>query len=147
MSLDVSLISKTPILKRGTGVFVRDGGGNRELTIAEVKERYPNSGLVEQEFETDRVYEANITHNLNRMADAAGIYEHLWQPEEIGITKASQLIDPLREGLHKLKSDRVKYEAYMNKNGWGTYDNLVSFVQNYLDACYEWPDAEIEVDR
>jgi hypothetical protein len=147
MSLDVSLISKTPVLKRGTGVFVRDGGGNRELTIAEVKERYPNSDITEQEFETNEVYEANITHNLNRMADAAGIYEHLWTPDKIGITKAIQLIDPLREGLHKLKSDRAKYEAFNPSNGWGSYEGLVSFVQNYLDACYQWPDADIEVSR
>jgi len=34
------------------------------------------------------VYDANITHNLGAMAEAAGIYKHLWRPEEIGITKA-----------------------------------------------------------
>jgi len=38
------------------------------------------------------IFEANITHNLNRMAQAAGIYEALWCPDEIGITKAAQLI-------------------------------------------------------
>lgn len=29
------------------------------------------------------VYAANVTHNLNRMADAAGIYLPLWRPEEM----------------------------------------------------------------
>lgn len=31
----------------------------------------------------------NITHNLGRMAKEAGIYQHLWRPEEIGVTKAA----------------------------------------------------------
>ncbi|MBK8772221.1 MAG: hypothetical protein IPM06_17610 [Rhizobiales bacterium] len=51
------------------------------------------------------IYASKITHNLNKMASAAGIYKHLWRPEEIGITKAAQLIEPLREGLALLLSD------------------------------------------
>ena len=31
------------------------------------------------------VFEANVTHNLNRMAEAAGFYKEVWRPEEIGI--------------------------------------------------------------
>lgn len=27
------------------------------------------------------IFSANITHNLNAMAEAAGIYKHLWRPE------------------------------------------------------------------
>jgi hypothetical protein len=38
------------------------------------------------------VYSDNITHNLGEMADAAGIYKALWRPEEIGITKAAELV-------------------------------------------------------
>ena len=37
-------------------------------------------------------YEANITHNLSRMAQDAGIYHYLWRPEEMNITQAGQLI-------------------------------------------------------
>jgi len=44
-------------------------------------------------------YEANVTHNLNKMAMEAGIYEYLWRPDEIGITKAGRLIEPLSKGL------------------------------------------------
>ena len=43
MSLDVTLISMTPISKKGTGVFVRENGKNRELTIGEVREKYPDA--------------------------------------------------------------------------------------------------------
>ena len=45
------------------------------------------------------VFTSNITHNLGKMAEAAGIYKHLWCPEEIGITKAKQLIQPLKKDL------------------------------------------------
>ena len=37
MSLDVSLYSKTPISKKGTGVFIRENGKTKELTIEEVR--------------------------------------------------------------------------------------------------------------
>jgi hypothetical protein len=93
------------------------------------------------------VYSSNITHNLGKMADAAGIYRHLWRPEEIGITKAAQLIEPLEAGLALLKSDPERFKAYDAENGWGRYDNFVPFVEEYLAAAREHPDADVEVDR
>ena len=117
MSLDVYLSHPIPTVKKGTGVFIRENDNTRELTIDEVKERYPESDVQEVEYETDEVYSANITHNLNTMASQAGIYEHLWRPDEIGITKAKELIDPLREGLHKLKSEPEMYKAFNPSNG------------------------------
>jgi hypothetical protein len=91
MSLDVSLISKTPITKKGTGVFIRENGKNKELTIEEVRDKFPNAVIEENEFETECVFDANITHNLNKMADAAGIYEACWRPEEIGATNNNRI--------------------------------------------------------
>ena len=42
MSLDLYIKSKTPILKHGTGVYVREKGGTRELeSIAEVRKYFP----------------------------------------------------------------------------------------------------------
>jgi hypothetical protein len=93
------------------------------------------------------VYTDNITHNLNEMAEAAGIYKYLWRPEEINVTKAEQLIKPLSKGLAILKDDPVKFQKFNPSNGWGNYDILVSFVENYLEACKEYPEAEISVSR
>lgn len=93
------------------------------------------------------VYSRNITHNLGKMAEAAGIYEHLWRPEEIGITKAVQLIAPLRAGLALLKSDPAQFEQFNAPNGWGLYKHFVPFVEQYLAACEEHPDADVEVSR
>lgn len=93
------------------------------------------------------VYSANITHNLGKMAQEAGIYEHLWRPEEIGIARAGQLILPLEEGLALLKRERAHFEQFNAPNGWGLYEHFVPFVERYLAACRENPDAEISVSR
>lgn len=91
------------------------------------------------------LFEANITHNLSRMADAAGIYEAVWRPKEIGITKAAQLIDPLTAGLALLKADPAKFEAFNAPNGWGLYEHFVPWVESYLRACEKNPEAAVEV--
>lgn len=93
------------------------------------------------------VYSRNITHNLNTLAEAAGIYKHLWRPEELGITKAKELIAPLALGLSQLKSKPSKFKKLNPTNGWGSYEGLVDFVQEYLDACIEHPEADIMVSR
>jgi hypothetical protein len=93
------------------------------------------------------VYWGNITHNLGGMAEEAGIYKHLWRPEEIGITKAAQLIEPLRAGVALLKSDRARFEKHNSPNGWGLYENFVPFVEEYLAACEANPDADVAVSR
>ncbi len=93
------------------------------------------------------VYSSNITHNLNKMADAAGIYKALWYPGEIGITKAEQLIAPLTDGLAALKADPEKFEQFNAPNGWGLYKHFVPFVEEYLAACIENPSATIRVSR
>jgi hypothetical protein len=93
------------------------------------------------------IYDRNITHNLNEMASEAGIYKHLWRPEEIGITKAAQLIEPLREGLALLLSDQERFRKFDPKNKWGDYDGLVDFVREYLAACEENPNASVRVSR
>ena len=144
MSLDVSLRVDKPIVKIGTGVFVRDNGQNRELTIEEVKERFPDTDI---EFsmtrETEEVFEYNITHNLVPMAKAAGLYDHVWHPEGMSIYKAKELINPLREGLHNLRMDPEKYKEFNPSNGWGDYEGLVQFIEAYLSACYMYPEAEV----
>ncbi len=93
------------------------------------------------------VYSANITHNLGNMAEAAGIYKHLWRPEEIGITKAAQLIKPLQAGLELMKSDPERFKKYNSPNGWGLYENFIPWIEEYLAACKENPEADIRVSR
>ncbi len=93
------------------------------------------------------VYSANITHNLTKMASAAGLYDALWQPEEIGVTEARALIPILTKGLEVLRADPEKFKAMNPANGWGSYDGLVRFTEEYLAACAASPGAEISVSR
>lgn len=95
----------------------------------------------------DVVYSRNITHNLNKMAEAAGIYKHLWRPDEIGISKAKELIAPLLSGYSLLISEREKMEKFNSQNGWGMYEHFLPFVSAYIEACAMNPDADIEVSR
>jgi hypothetical protein len=93
------------------------------------------------------VFSANITHNLGPMAREAGIYQHLWRPEELGITKAHQLIEPLRVGLNLMRNQPGRFMALNPPNGWGTYHHFVPWLEAYLEACIQHPDAEVSVNR
>ncbi len=93
------------------------------------------------------LFHANITHNLGKMAEAADVYYALWRPEEIGIKKASDLIEVLQHGYSKLTDDPDTYKAMNPINGWGSYESLVVFVADYLNACRLYPDAFVRVSR
>jgi hypothetical protein len=93
------------------------------------------------------VYQSNVTHNLNTMAMEAGIYQLLWRPDELRITYAGDLIAPLREGLARLRADPDRFKRFNPENGWGSYDDLCTFVAEYLAACESNPDATVRVWR
>ena len=93
------------------------------------------------------VFDATITHNFNKMAEAVCLYQVLWKPEELGLTKAFQLVKPLMAGLFLLTSDKDRIEKLNAENGWGTYENFVTFVEKYLLACIKNPNATIRISR
>jgi len=97
--------------------------------------------------EDEAIYSANITHNLGLMADEAGIYEALWRPEETGKTKAGEIVPLLEAGLNELKTRPEHFKKFNSPNGWGTYEHFVPFVEDYLNACRDHPDAIIDVSR
>jgi hypothetical protein len=152
MSLDVYLNVDAPLPNAaGSGIFLRENGSTREITRAEWAERFPGTEPVvalaaEDEIDTN-VYSRNVTHNLGKMAEAAGIYNHLWRPEEIGVSKAVDLIEPLTEGLAKLKLDPKHFAQFNSPNGWGLYEHFVPFVEDYLKACKRFPTATVSVSR
>jgi len=148
MSLDVwlELDGYGTICKNGM-IPIRENGRTVEITRDEWDARYPGREPVICSVDDNTVFSANITHNLGRMANEAGIYKHLWRPEEVNTTLAKDLIEPLREGLKVLQGDRERFEKFNPENGWGDYDGLVNFVSGYLRACEEFPDAKIRVWR
>jgi hypothetical protein len=134
--------------KIGSGVFVRENGLAREISLSEWQEKFP--GTTPLDFDSEQateIYSANITHNLGKMAEEAGIYQYLWYPEKLDITRAQKLIEPLKKGLELLKSDKKRFEAFNPSNGWGNYGHLVLFVEKYLRACESYPHANVLVIR
>jgi hypothetical protein len=152
MSLDVWLEASTPPMdpRGGSGIFIRRNGETVEISREEWDAHFPGQEPVTltAEYGVDcTVYERNITHNLGKMADAAGVYKAMWWPEEIGIATAKQLIDPLTIGLEALRADPEKFKAFNPSNGWGNYDGLVGFVESYLDAAKRYPEATVRISR
>ena len=146
MSLDVYLTYPEYKPVSEARIYIRENGQNCPITREEWNAKFPGHEPVVLECERD-VFEYNITHNLNTMADAAGIYHHLWRPEEIGITKAAQLIEPLEKGLALLIAEPEQFKVFNPPNGWGNYEEFVQFVRAYLEACKARPDAEVRASR
>ena len=104
-------------------------------------------GHIHEQEEGEELFSANITHNLNKMADAAGLYEALWRPEQIDANVAADLIPRLEAGLAKLQADPAEYRKLNPGNGWGNYSHLLELTRDYLKACKEHPTATIQVCR
>jgi len=104
-------------------------------------------GHKHSKIERETLYDSNITHNLNKMAGEAGIYEACWRPEEIGATKAKDIIGKLALAVDLMKKEPERFKKFDSPNGCGTYEHFLHWVESYLKACEENPDATIEVSR
>jgi hypothetical protein len=112
------------------------------------------------------LYNANITHNLNKMATKAGIYEALWRPyqlkpdypgfddhkaeweyEDANPVRGYEIIDVIEKGLDDMKKRPEYYKKFNSPNGWGTYENFLSFIEKYLIALKQFPEAIVVCDR
>jgi hypothetical protein len=96
----------------------------------------------------EEVFTDGETHNCVKMAEAAGIYKHVWRPEECNDIKiAGDLIEPLQRCIAIMKNDPAKFIALNPTNGWGSYDTFLPFLERYLAACIKYPKSEIYASR
>ncbi len=100
-----------------------------------------NDGTTEPH--SEELYNGNITHNLTDMAEEAGLYKALWRPEENDINNAVQLVGILETGLSFLKDQPDHFKTFNPSNGLGTYEGLILFLEEYLEACKEHPYATV----
>ncbi len=146
MSLTVSLVDYEDPGQPSRTIFIRENGQTKSITREEWDRLYPDQEPVTVEHQPD-LYMANITHNLGPMANEAGIYLHLWRPEELGIAKASELINPLNLALYMMRNEPDRFIFFNPPNGWGSYKDFIPWLDHYLDACKRYPDASVRVSR
>jgi hypothetical protein len=139
MSLDIQLFKK--------GFDIQKSRADIDTAYSKLQAMKEALEQLEDEYEESKLSSHNITHNLNTMAEAAGLYDVLWNPESIGITTASQLIPFLEKGIKELIANPDKYKEFNPPNNYGNYDNLIDFCKTVLQNCRENPDAVIEVSK
>ena len=146
MSLDLYLISTKPIKRKiGSGIFIRENGQTKELSLDEARKRYPDMIFSNAKEETTHiVFKDNITHNLGDMASACGLYDPMWHSEG---KQAKDVIFGLRNGSNVLVRDKGEMMKYNPENGWGSYENLVQVATDFLSACEKYPSAKIDCSR
>lgn len=146
MSLDVYIISPIPIKKKSTGIWVRKGGKTVELTKQEAQEQFPDADIKETEIETTEVWHGNITHNLVTMASVClswgdyTLYDLLWRDEQLPFDKYAY-ISHLSYCLNCLKNDPEYFKQFNPENGWGTYEQLCDFIEDFVKALIDMPEG------
>ena len=94
--------------------------------------------------EPRKVYSANITHNLSRMWEAAGVRDALYESD--GKT-AADILSVLEQGLEDMRADPARFEKFNASNGWGTYGDAVPFLADLVLACRKNPSAVVRVSE
>jgi hypothetical protein len=83
----------------------------------------------------------NITHNLNKMFEAAGLYEILWHGTGL---RAGDVLSKLEIGLADMRARPEFYEQFNAENGWGLYKHAVPWLKKVIEACRTYLDAVLE---
>ena len=140
MSLSIYLYVKGINLPVSSTVPVRKDGKIVDIPLKEWQEANPNREpvMVVGSATSDQGFYDNITGNLAKMANEAGLYDVLWGSNG---SKAKSLIPKLKEGLKLLIAKPDEFKALNPANGWGTYTGLVTSVKNYLAVCIKYPEA------
>lgn len=95
---------------KGTGVFVRDSSGVRELqTLDEIKTYYPDfdmSQITTEYYEPVDVWRGELSYNIAYLAsqiwldNETTLYAYIWKPKETGFKYVNQeFIDGIKKGL------------------------------------------------
>ena len=86
----------------------------------------------------------NITHNLNNLWRALGIYDDLYNSED---KKAKDIILSIQNAILKLGKNLSEYKKFDSPNGWGLAENGLNFLKELLIDLNEYPDATIKISK
>jgi len=93
------------------------------------------------------VFHGHTTHNVVPMAKEAGAYHLLWRPDEVPITTAGQLTDPLLVARAVMQHDPARFAARNAPNGAGTVSDWTAFLHCVAEASTTWPAATVRATR
>lgn len=157
MSLDLYIESNTPVLHRGTGVYIRENGETRELkTKQEVLTHFPDAkeeDIEEKTYEDNTYFHINLTHNLTEMASQCiirghyitqqgkehiNLYDLMWHPEgNLGLkVPTMNYLRDIIDCYEKLLENPNFFKKYNPDNGWGTYEQLLNGIKKYIAALH-----------
>ena len=89
-----------------------------------------------------------VTHNLNKIVDECGKlvgkehYELIWRPDEwLDVDNGKVPASFVLQRLPALIADLIKHEKelvqYLPSNGFGSFEDLIEFLCDYLKDCYK----------
>jgi hypothetical protein len=90
------------------------------------------------------VVSKNITHNLTRMWQEAGIYDALYNSK--GKT-AKEVLPTLEDGLKLMISDPERFKKFDSDNGWGLYKNALPWLAELVVEFKQYPDGVIDISK
>lgn len=90
------------------------------------------------EVDTDEVFSRNMTNNVMSMAREAGIVDCIWMDNK---TPAKDILPIIEAGLSDMISNPDKYAKFNASNGWGTYDQFIPWLKDYVYHLREYPDS------
>ena len=147
MSLDISIKANNPVVKNGTGIFIRENGKTKELTAEEAKERGWEG--INRDFVSEYAWTGNITHNLCKMASNVTpegkpytLYSLLWGGK---YKNCRDLISKLHACILYMLMNKEELKKYNPENGWGTYEQLLEFTKEFQMACIDNQDCKIKI--
>lgn len=88
--------------------------------------------------EEDRKWVANITHNMNKMAqkifvseNKETLYDYVWRPEELGREiDTKEMVKILTKGIYIMISKRKSLLRYEPETDGGLMIHFLSFLSN-----------------
>jgi hypothetical protein len=93
------------------------------------------------------LYEANITHNLGKMATELGIYQVLWRMEETDVLQAKDLYPYIRKAIIEMVTYPEYYKKFDSDNGWGTFKDFLPWLSRLIVALDQYPESYLATSR
>ena len=90
------------------------------------------------------VVSKNITHNVSGMWTEAGIYNSLYNSAG---KRAKEVLPNLEVGLALMKAYPERFKKHSAKNGWGTYEQAVPWLEDLIEQFWKYPDGKIDVSK